>query len=179
MRASVLRHRQALAAGLLSRQGRPAFDARGDRGGRVARRRRNERPGARPRHHRRRSSPIFSSGAGRRNISASRSRWPSTCCRAPGLPRRTARADALVAAALLHDIGHFTSEFGTYSPDDTRTSITTKRAPRCWRRSFRRSSPNASGCMSRRSAISAPPTRAISENCRRPRCIRCRCRAGR
>ncbi len=27
-------------------------------------------------------------------------------------------ADELVAAALLHDIGHFTSEFGTYSPDD-------------------------------------------------------------
>jgi phosphonate degradation associated HDIG domain protein len=27
--------------------------------------------------------------------------------------------DALVAAALLHDIGHYTSEFGTYSPDDT------------------------------------------------------------
>ena len=26
--------------------------------------------------------------------------------------------DALVAAALLHDIGHFTSEFGAYSPDD-------------------------------------------------------------
>jgi phosphonate degradation associated HDIG domain protein len=28
-------------------------------------------------------------------------------------------SDALIAAALLHDIGHFTSEFGTYSPDDT------------------------------------------------------------
>ena len=27
--------------------------------------------------------------------------------------------DALVAAALLHDIGHYTSEFGPYSPDDT------------------------------------------------------------
>ncbi len=27
--------------------------------------------------------------------------------------------DALVAAALLHDIGHFTSEFGEYSPGDT------------------------------------------------------------
>ncbi len=27
--------------------------------------------------------------------------------------------DALVAAALLHDIGHYTSEFGEYSPDDT------------------------------------------------------------
>ncbi len=27
--------------------------------------------------------------------------------------------DALIAAALLHDIGHFTSEFGEYSPDDT------------------------------------------------------------
>ena len=27
--------------------------------------------------------------------------------------------DELVAAALLHDIGHFTSSFGTYSPDDT------------------------------------------------------------
>lgn len=28
-------------------------------------------------------------------------------------------SDELVAAALLHDIGHFTSEFGAYSPDDT------------------------------------------------------------
>lgn len=27
--------------------------------------------------------------------------------------------DELVAAALLHDVGHFTSEFGAYSPDDT------------------------------------------------------------
>ena len=27
--------------------------------------------------------------------------------------------DALVVAALLHDIGHYTSEFGAYSPDDT------------------------------------------------------------
>ncbi|MDH6232532.1 phosphonate degradation associated HDIG domain protein [Mesorhizobium soli] len=26
--------------------------------------------------------------------------------------------EALVAAALLHDIGHYTSEFGAYSPDD-------------------------------------------------------------
>lgn len=30
-----------------------------------------------------------------------------------------AASDELVAAALLHDVGHFTSEFGTYSPDDT------------------------------------------------------------
>ncbi|MGJ4857693.1 HD domain-containing protein [Labrys sp. KB_33_2] len=28
-------------------------------------------------------------------------------------------SDELVAAALLHDVGHFTSEFGAYSPDDT------------------------------------------------------------
>ena len=27
--------------------------------------------------------------------------------------------DELIAAALLHDIGHFTSSFGTYSPEDT------------------------------------------------------------
>jgi [1-hydroxy-2-(trimethylamino)ethyl]phosphonate dioxygenase len=27
--------------------------------------------------------------------------------------------DVLVAAALLHDIGHYTSEFGSYSPEDT------------------------------------------------------------
>jgi predicted HD phosphohydrolase len=27
-------------------------------------------------------------------------------------------SDELVAAALLHDIGHFTSEFGAYAPDD-------------------------------------------------------------
>lgn len=30
-----------------------------------------------------------------------------------GLPEQ------IIVAALLHDIGHFTSEFGTYSPDDT------------------------------------------------------------
>ena len=34
-------------------------------------------------------------------------------------PSRQGASDELVAAALLHDIGHFTSEFGTYSPDDT------------------------------------------------------------
>ena len=28
--------------------------------------------------------------------------------------------DELVAAALLHDIGHYTGEFGTYSPEDTK-----------------------------------------------------------
>jgi [1-hydroxy-2-(trimethylamino)ethyl]phosphonate dioxygenase len=28
-------------------------------------------------------------------------------------------SDELVAAALLHDVGHFTSEFGAYSPNDT------------------------------------------------------------
>jgi phosphonate degradation associated HDIG domain protein len=28
-------------------------------------------------------------------------------------------SDELVAAALLHDVGHFTSEFGAYSPTDT------------------------------------------------------------
>jgi phosphonate degradation associated HDIG domain protein len=28
-------------------------------------------------------------------------------------------SDDLVAAALLHDVGHFTSEFGAYSPQDT------------------------------------------------------------
>lgn len=27
-------------------------------------------------------------------------------------------AEEIIVAALLHDIGHFTSEFGTYSPDD-------------------------------------------------------------
>lgn len=32
-------------------------------------------------------------------------------------------ADTLVAAALLHDIGHFTSEFGEYAPDDTHDKL--------------------------------------------------------
>jgi phosphonate degradation associated HDIG domain protein len=31
--------------------------------------------------------------------------------------------DTLVAAALLHDIGHFTSEFGEYSPDETEDKL--------------------------------------------------------
>ncbi|MGB3148295.1 MAG: HD domain-containing protein [Paracoccaceae bacterium] len=31
----------------------------------------------------------------------------------------SAQPEEIVVAALLHDIGHFTSEFGTYSPEDT------------------------------------------------------------
>jgi phosphonate degradation associated HDIG domain protein len=35
------------------------------------------------------------------------------------LAEEAGASDALVAAALLHDVGHYTSEFGTYSPEDT------------------------------------------------------------
>jgi [1-hydroxy-2-(trimethylamino)ethyl]phosphonate dioxygenase len=35
------------------------------------------------------------------------------------LAEQEGASDELVAAALLHDIGHYTSEFGTYSPEDT------------------------------------------------------------
>jgi phosphonate degradation associated HDIG domain protein len=35
------------------------------------------------------------------------------------LAEREGASEELVAAALLHDIGHYTSEFGPYSPDDT------------------------------------------------------------
>jgi len=35
------------------------------------------------------------------------------------LAEKQKAGDELIAAALLHDIGHFTSSFGTYSPDDT------------------------------------------------------------
>jgi phosphonate degradation associated HDIG domain protein len=33
---------------------------------------------------------------------------------------REGAGDEMIAAALLHDIGHYTSEFGPYSPEDTR-----------------------------------------------------------
>jgi phosphonate degradation associated HDIG domain protein len=35
------------------------------------------------------------------------------------LAEREGASEELVVAALLHDIGHYTSEFGPYSPDDT------------------------------------------------------------
>jgi phosphonate degradation associated HDIG domain protein len=35
------------------------------------------------------------------------------------LAEQDGATEELVVAALLHDIGHYTSEFGTYSPDDT------------------------------------------------------------
>jgi len=38
---------------------------------------------------------------------------------AASLAEQEGAADELVAAALLHDIGHFTTEFGPYSPADT------------------------------------------------------------
>lgn len=36
------------------------------------------------------------------------------------LAEASGASDELIAAILLHDVGHFTSEFGTYSPDDTK-----------------------------------------------------------
>ena len=35
------------------------------------------------------------------------------------IAEKNRQSEEIIVAALLHDIGHFTSEFGTYSPDDT------------------------------------------------------------
>ncbi len=35
------------------------------------------------------------------------------------IAEKNGQSEEIIVAALLHDIGHFTSEFGTYSPDDT------------------------------------------------------------
>ena len=63
-------------------------------------------------------------------------------------------ADVVVVAALLHDIGHFTSEFGTFSMADTASKAG---------RPCRRSSPAASACRPRNS----PCVHAALGCCRR------------
>lgn len=40
--------------------------------------------------------------------------------------------DELVLAALLHDIGHYTGEFGTYSPEDTEDKYHDAAGAQCW-----------------------------------------------
>ena len=35
------------------------------------------------------------------------------------IAEQNGQSEEIIVGALLHDIGHFTSEFGTYHPDDT------------------------------------------------------------
>ena len=45
--------------------------------------------------------------------------WQNICCRAQHLPNKRAMQKKLLLVRCYMDIGHFTSEFGTYHPDDT------------------------------------------------------------
>ena len=87
--------------------------------------------------------------------------------------------DELVAAALLHDIGHFTSEFGTYSPDDVADKHHDEAGARGARAFF---PPVVTECVrlhvaAKRYLCATDPTYFASS--RRPRSTRCRCRAAR
>ena len=83
------------------------------------------------------------------------------------LAERDGADDALVAAALLHDVGHFT---GTVSGQELmagRTTGTASRARPGWP-GGRPRSPSRSGCTSTPSGTCAPRSRATWRCCRRP-----------
>ena len=172
--------RHALAAGLLRRQGRAALDAGRDRGGGAAGGRRMSRRRPRPRRRSCRSSPTSSSGAGRRNIWASRSPMAEHMLQGAwlaeerGRQRRAGRRGAAPRHRPLHQrVRHlFAGRRRGQAPRRGR-----RRGARAVLPAGRRR--NACACTSPPSAISAPPTRPISASSRRPRSTRCRCRAGR
>src|SRR5689334_15770496 len=103
---------------MLRRQGRASFDARRDR------RRRDARGGGMSGQTLTRETivPFLASIFERRGAEEYLGE-PVTIAehmlQGAALAEAEGAGDELVAAALLHDIGHFTSEFGTYSPDDT------------------------------------------------------------
>ena len=88
------------------------------------------------------------------------------------LAEQRGEREELIVAALLHDIGHFTSEFGTFSMEDTEDRFHEEAgARRAGAGSSRPSSSTACATTLRPSAICAPPIRDISDSCQRPRCI--------
>ena len=71
----------------------------------------------------------------------------------------------IVVSALLHDIGHFTSEFGTFSMQDTEDKYHEEAGAELLEEFFPASLPIVLGIMSLQNAICVPPIRNILQNC--------------
>ena len=91
--------------------------------------------------------------------------------------RQDGASDELIAAALLHDIGHFGDEFRDDIFEKGGDNFHEKPAATCSADIFRPPSPNRFACMSPPSDICARPNPHIFRNCRRLRSTLCALRA--
>ena len=84
------------------------------------------------------------------------------------LAEKAGQPDEIIVAALLHDIGHFTSEFGTFTMNDTEDRFHEDAGQRCWRNFFQKLLVTAAVSTLQQSGIYAQRTLNILTSYQRP-----------